>query len=519
MADACSSCGAALDPDDPACALCGTPADALGAAAPCPRCDHRPPVGSRYCNACGLELGDARPDPVAQPVVVPPETSSRRPSSAAGRRGLAVVGVGALLVVGLYGLTVWSSRPAPSSELDDPDTDALGVGPASPIPTDTPPLPDSLQTAADAFAAENTADGWYESGRYYLTAAFGAVQADPQSSVQWARRAVADFDKSLALADDPRVRVALAEAATFDPSDPMRPVQELQAVLAVEPDNLDALFLLGERRLMIGRTGPAREAFERILEVAPGRQPAPPAGPSGAGRRPGRVTARLAVALVLVGGCGDAPDVVVFAAASTTDVVEAVARQVEAETGRSVAVSVGASSVLARQIARGAPADVYVTADSAWVGWLAARGVAVRQRRVVAGGRLVVVGPAGSRVADLRSALAGRVALADPAHVPAGQYARRALEARGLWDDVAPRVVAAGDVRGALAAVQTGAADRAVVYATDAAKAGGVAVVWRLPPSPAVRFEVAQITESGSGVFAALARPDGWTAAGFEPVR
>ena len=276
MAAACSSCGAALAPGDAACALCGTPvtasdveaAEQVASGPPCPRCDHRPPAGSRFCNACGLAL-DTAPAPLAAPT----GPSGERPSSAAGRRGLAVAGVGALLVVGLYGLTVWSSRPAPASDLDVPDTDATGIAAAAPIPLETPPLPDSLQAAADAYAARATAEGWYESGRYYLTAAFGAVQSDPESSVQWARRAVADFDKSLALEDDPRVRVALAEAATFDPSDPMRPVQELQAVLEADPDNLDALFLLGERRLMIGRVGPAREAFERILEVAPPGDP------------------------------------------------------------------------------------------------------------------------------------------------------------------------------------------------------------------------------------------------------
>ena len=235
------------------------------------------------------------------------------------------------------------------------------------------------------------------------------------------------------------------------------------------------------------------------------------------GRRAAGLAAGLA-ALSVTAACGEAPGPVVFAAASTTDVVQGVADRLGAQAGRPVAVSVGASSVLARQIAAGAPADVYVTADSAWVGWLVARGVAVRRRRVVAGGRLVVVGPAGARAPSLAGALAGRVALADPSHVPAGRYARRALERAGLWGEVGPRVVAAGDVRAALAAVQTGAADRAVVYATDAAKAAGVAVVWRLPPSPGVRFEVAQLTPAGAGAYAALVRPEVWAAAGFEPV-
>ena len=269
---ACDSCGAALAPDDAVCALCGTPAarppasgppaDAGGSGPPCPRCGHHPPPGSLFCNVCGLALEHA-----PAPAVPPP--AAARPPSPVGRRALALVGLGVTAVVALYGLTLWSNRPAPAAGLDVPDTDATGIGAAAPIPEGAPPLADSLQAAADQFAARETPEGWYESGRYYLTAAFGAVQSDPQSSVRWARRAIADFERSLALREDPQVRVALAEAATFDPSDPMRPIQELRAVLDANPDNLDATFLLGERRLMIGRVDQARESFDRVLELAP----------------------------------------------------------------------------------------------------------------------------------------------------------------------------------------------------------------------------------------------------------
>lgn len=207
---------------------------------------------------------------------------------------------------------------------------------------------------------------------------------------------------------------------------------------------------------------------------------------------------------------------VVFAAASTTDVVQGVASQIEAETGRAVLVSVGATSTLARQIARGAPADVFVAADPAWVDWLRREGVPVRQRQTVARGRLVVVGPPGSTAADLRAALAGRIAIADPSHVPAGRYARQSLAAAGLWAEVEPRVVAVGDVRAALAAVEVGAADRAVVYASDACRSARAAVVWTLPPSD-IRFEVARLaTDRGDDVYGSLTRLEVWTAAGFE---
>ncbi|PAP77289.1 double zinc ribbon domain-containing protein [Rubrivirga marina] len=276
---ACDSCGASLDPEATVCDLCGTPVAATPsvsadppaesveaegqprAGAACPACGHVNPPGSRFCNACGADL------PVEAPTATPAPaapTAGERPSSAAGKRGLMVVGLGVLAVVALYGLTLLSPRDAP-----EPAPATEEVGEAAPIPEGAPPLPDSLQAAADRFADLGTAEGWYESGRYYLTAAFNTVQTDPTSSVRWARRAIEDFERSLALEEDPQVRVALAEAATFDPADPMRPIQELRTVLDADPDNLDATFLLAERRLMIGRVDSARVAFERIVEIAP----------------------------------------------------------------------------------------------------------------------------------------------------------------------------------------------------------------------------------------------------------
>ena len=264
---ACDSCGAALRPGATTCDLCGTavgPADLgddVGAPAmTCAACGSHPPAGSSFCNVCGapVEAAPRTPEAVA---------SNREPraSSAAGRRALVVAGLGAVAVGLLWGVTVLSDDPAP--DLDPPDTSEVGA--AAPIPDATPPLADSLQIAADEFAALDTAEGWYESGRYYLTAAVLSAQTDPIASVQWSRRAVADFERSLAIEDVPRVRVALAEAAAIDPADPMRPVQELNAALEAEPDNVDALVMLGERRQMIGRIEPAREAYERVLELAP----------------------------------------------------------------------------------------------------------------------------------------------------------------------------------------------------------------------------------------------------------
>lgn len=181
---------------------------------------------------------------------------------------MASIGVG--LVVGLYLLTLWSGNREAEAP---PAASEQAVGPAQAIPEGTPPLPDSLQAAADAFAAEGSPEGWYESGRYYLTAAFEARETNPTASVQWARRAIQDFERSLALEEDEDVRFALAEAAAFDPVDPMRPVQELQTVLNRDPQHVGATLMMGERRLLIGRVDSARAAFERVIALT---EPADP---------------------------------------------------------------------------------------------------------------------------------------------------------------------------------------------------------------------------------------------------
>ncbi len=230
------------------------------------------------------------------------------------------------------------------------------------------------------------------------------------------------------------------------------------------------------------------------------------------------MTARL-LALALCVGCADDPAVLVLSAASTGDVASATARD-ETEAGRVTTTSVAASSVLARQIAQGAPADVFVSADPAWVDWLASEDVAVLDRRPVATGRLVVVGPLRAQPGRLGDVLAhaDRVALADPEHVPAGRYARQALRRAGLWTEVEPRVVRVGDVRAALAAVETGVADRAVVYASDAAASRRARVLADVPHARVV-FEAALLSARGRPAFDRLTRASGdrWARAGFGP--
>ena len=271
---ACASCGAAVRDGAAVCDLCGTPAAGLpdeGGAA-CSRCGHANPPGSRFCNRCGERLEEGEAPRRTPPRPGPPVPEGAPASSAGAKRAFAVAGLGIAAVVALYGATLLSADGA------DPGAEAAaggaaGLGPAQDVPEGAPPLPDTLQAAADAFAARGTGEGWYESGRYYLTAAFNAAGTDPTASVQWARRAIQDFERSLEQGEDADVRVALAEAAAFDPSNPMRPVQELQAALAADPDNVAAHFLMGERRFLIGRLDSARVSFERVLDLAPPGDP------------------------------------------------------------------------------------------------------------------------------------------------------------------------------------------------------------------------------------------------------
>jgi len=199
-----------------------------------------------------------------------PVASASTASSAPGRRALALIGAGLAVVVGLYALTLWSESREP--EPADPETADLPS--ATPIPDGpTPPLPEANQAQVDALEGANTAEGWYEAGRFFLTAAFEVRETNPTQSAQWARRATSDFERSLSVQEDPDVRLALAEALRFDPaSPPMRPLEEVQTILEAEPDHPAATFLLGELRLMRAAFQPewadsARVSFEKVLAL------------------------------------------------------------------------------------------------------------------------------------------------------------------------------------------------------------------------------------------------------------
>ncbi len=183
------------------------------------------------------------------------------------------------------------------------------------------------------------------------------------------------------------------------------------------------------------------------------------------------------------------PKVLVFAAASLKTALDEVARQWHASTGTRPTVSYAATSTLARQILRGAPADIFVSANRDWMDVLERKGSIRREsRRDLLGNRLVLIGHGRNlpsmRIGDLPGRLeAGRLAMALVDSVPAGIYGRQALKSLGVWQGVARRVVQADNVRAALAFVARGEAPFGIVYATDAAASDRVSVVAAFPAS------------------------------------
>lgn len=184
------------------------------------------------------------------------------------------------------------------------------------------------------------------------------------------------------------------------------------------------------------------------------------------------------------------PRLTVFAAASLQESLDAAAALWTKSSGQPVAVSYAGSSALARQIEQGAPADVFISADLEWMDRLQARGlVDSATRTLLVRNRLVLVAPAASsaavslRTGELRAALGpdGRLALAETSGVPAGRYARQALQSLGLWAEVQDRLAESDNVRGALAYVARGEAPLGIVYATDAKAEPKVRVLARIP--------------------------------------
>lgn len=193
-------------------------------------------------------------------------------------------------------------------------------------------------------------------------------------------------------------------------------------------------------------------------------------------------------------------EILVFAAASLTDTLQEIGKTYVAKTGTAVQYSFGGSSDLARQIEAGAPADVFFSADTAKMDTLEKFGLVRHEdRREFLSNWIAVVVPADSkgRMHGPRDILQfSKIALADPAAVPAGIYAKKWLESAGIWPEVKNRVVPTLDVRSALAAVESGGVGAAVVYRTDARISERVRVVYDTPAKPPVLYSLAPVAKA-----------------------
>ena len=202
------------------------------------------------------------------------------------------------------------------------------------------------------------------------------------------------------------------------------------------------------------------------------------------------LAAALAV-LTLASAPSFARDTVVFAAASLKNALDDAVAAYEKTGGGKVVVSYAASSALAKQMESGAAADIFISADLDWMNDVEKHDLIDKAtRKNFLGNAIVLIAPTAAHAArvdikpgfDLRGLLKdGRLAMADPASVPAGKYGEEALTRLGVWDSVKDKVASAENVRGALLFVDRGEAPYGIVYATDAAADKKVEIVGSFP--------------------------------------
>ncbi len=200
----------------------------------------------------------------------------------------------------------------------------------------------------------------------------------------------------------------------------------------------------------------------------------------------------------------------VLAAASLQEALDACADQWAKSGHPRPVISFAASSALARQIEAGAPADLFISADEAWMDYVDKKGLlAPRSRVSLLSNRLALIAPASSRIAlairpgfPLARALGNsRLAMADPDSVPAGKYGKAALESLEVWTSVADKIARAENVRAALALVERGEAPLGIVYTTDARASSKVRLVGVFPAKshPPILYPLARLKTSTNG--------------------
>jgi molybdate transport system substrate-binding protein len=226
------------------------------------------------------------------------------------------------------------------------------------------------------------------------------------------------------------------------------------------------------------------------------------------------IQAVLVISAAVAISAADQPTITIFAAASTTDVIQAIAGAYEASNHVKVVYSFASSSTLAKQIEQGAPADLFLSADEKWMDELEDHHSIVPTSRVdLMGNQLVLIEPLAKHLTisvikgfDIGSAFTGRLAIGDPTNVPCGIYAKQAFLALGWWDGLKDRLAPTLDVRAALRLIEIGESDLAVVYETDAQASSKVAVVATIPDNlhDPIRYPIAVTMTAKPGAAAFL---------------
>ena len=198
-----------------------------------------------------------------------------------------------------------------------------------------------------------------------------------------------------------------------------------------------------------------------------------------------------------------ASELQVFAAISLTDALKEITAEYEQKTGTRVLFNFAASSLLARQISEGAPADVFFSADEEKMDDLQKKKLIVEEtRKSLLSNTLVIVIPydSNARIEDPQQLgkSGWKIALAEPKTVPAGIYAKKYLQNVGLWSKVIDRIIPTENVRAALAVVESGNVDVGIVYKTDAAISKRVKIAYEIPykDSPDISYPVAVLRET-----------------------
>ena len=209
-------------------------------------------------------------------------------------------------------------------------------------------------------------------------------------------------------------------------------------------------------------------------------------------------------------------DVVVFAAASLKNALDAVNAQWQKETGKSAKISYAASSALAKQIEQGAPAQMFISADLDWMDYVEKKNqIKPESRSNLLGNRIVLIAPKDKAQPidikpgfDLAKVLGdGRLSMANVDSVPAGKYGKAALEKLGVWASVSNKLAQAENVRAELLLVSRGEAPAGIVYQTDAASDSSVKIIGTFPEDthPPIIYPIALTANASPDAAAFLA--------------